>query len=719
MQKTKPDILIATLGSTWMVIPEAYASLYFDNPVLKNHGQIKRINRVRNECLSNGKNKSPGLNKNHELWVITSGDETATKGIKQIQQWWKAINNQNCLRIFQAIGSGKVTTDNELSELRELTFRVVLQATEIANRVVMSLAGGRKTMSADLQRAASIFGCSGIIHIVIQEPMPDFFNYSNIKILNNVNTWLNPLTEEQSSAISPVFLGKYIRSDYLDIDWQDKGAVTSDRFPLNNSTHDLFQIQCSGTSLTDEINAREAEGGQLLNNFLINLDLAEKFDNWRHLYRLPGKLLDWLSKEPLTEKHLPLIIKLPKAELHCHIGGILTLQQQVLVAKKILENKQISELKELKKILGFIFQSEGKWPAEWVSRIKDVTEFSRSECAAYILSNCDYDELEYNLYSVTEPRKALKISKGFSSYELPGELSGSALLSNISALQEYAYAIVDYVKKENITYLELRGSPTKYCSSIEQSLLWLSELKRFTKSNDHRIHFIIIADRRNEEQCKAAIQLATVAREKLENFIAGIDIAGDESPENSLSADHLLAIFKPAFEQCIPVTIHAGEGESSENIWDASYKLHADRVGHCLTLKENQSLLNRFRDKGIAIELCPTSNNEVIGFWEEGDEPNKYPKYPLQDYLKEGLRVTINSDNPGISRTTLSQEFLQASKMCEKNYLTLWRAFAIHKQGFINALLSRDERELLIRQTDAQIYQIVHSYWLSTQKNQN
>ena len=58
----------------------------------------------------------------------------------------------------------------------------------------------------------------------------------------------------------------------------------------------------------------------------------------------------------------------------------------------------------------------------------------------------------------------------------------------------------------------------------------------------------------------------------------------------------------------------AGEGESPENIWQAAYHLHADRIGHGLTLTANPQLAARFRDRGICLELCPSSNREVVGF---------------------------------------------------------------------------------------------------------
>lgn len=92
----------------------------------------------------------------------------------------------------------------------------------------------------------------------------------------------------------------------------------------------------------------------------------------------------------------------------------------------------------------------------------------------------------------------------------------------------------------------------------------------------------------------------------------GLDLAGDEGTHNP--AD-LASGFAPAFADCMPVTIHAGECEAAENIWQAAYHLHADRIGHGLTLAANPQLAARFRDRGICLTLCPSSNREVVGIF--------------------------------------------------------------------------------------------------------
>lgn len=70
------------------------------------------------------------------------------------------------LRIWQAADTDELATQAECERMRELIARACLKAHAEARggQVVLSLAGGRKTMSADLQWAAGLFGCQALLH---------------------------------------------------------------------------------------------------------------------------------------------------------------------------------------------------------------------------------------------------------------------------------------------------------------------------------------------------------------------------------------------------------------------------------------------------------------------------------------------------------------------------------------------------------------------------
>ena len=192
---------------------------------------------------------------------------------------------------------------------------------------------------------------------------------------------------------------------------------------------------------------------------------------------------------------------------------------------------------------------------------------------------------------------------------------------------------------------------------------------------------------------------------ELRDFVVGLDLAGREE---SGDLREIAVFLEPVFACCLPVTIHAGEGTAAEKIWQAAYHLHADRIGHGLTLVQAPKLAARFRNRNICLELCPTSNLEVVGFHDPRPGSAGFSRkniYPLKELWNMGLPLTICTDNPGISKTTLTNEYLTASRLVDG--LTLWDALAMIKQAFSHSFLPADTRESLMKKADKIIFALV------------
>jgi adenosine deaminase len=245
---------------------------------------------------------------------------------------------------------------------------------------------------------------------------------------------------------------------------------------------------------------------------------------------------------------------------------------------------------------------------------------------------------------------------------------------------------------------------------LEDFELALNEAGARTRASDDlpggplsgpRFGMLWIIDRRQRCSIAPVVDQAVKARAAMPGFVLGLDLAGDEGTH---APEQLAPGFAPAFEACMPITIHAGEGESAANIWQAAYHLHADRIGHGLTLIDHPELAQRFRDRGIAIELCPSSNREVVGFRDRlhVDSAN-CPAYPLRAFMSAGLPLCLCTDNPAISRTTLADEYLAASRMSDAG-LSIWEMLAIGRQGFVHSFLPAAERDSLRRAAEVEVF---------------
>lgn len=695
MPGNRKNILLCTLGASWAVVPEVYAFLAPDKLALyRNHPRRDELENQRREY---------SLAPPDEIWVCTTLGEKTCHGVQQLTDWIGRIPDPPVLRIWQAQGTDQLANREECDKLRELLLRAVLNAHDEAQggQVVLSLAGGRKTMSADLQWAGQTLGCTALLHVVGKDRLPESLGNPQPDDL------CDALIAGDAESIVPLVAGNGHRSELLDVELDGREAVDAKRFDLPRPEHCQPLIWCSppGVALQREIRDRETAGSQLFGNYIAMLSANEHHENWRSLYRLPPRIIGILRETRLDESHRTFLKKLPKTDLHRHLGGCLGIPAQRRVAQAIWDELTAqARAGAIKKVTAWLRSTQ--WPAGWPDSLR--RSGMRPECCAALLVKASDEQLEHNLYGATRPRVGLKDRLGFSAYELPGELSGSALLFHPAALEPYIAEVMRQATEEGLSYVELRGSPQKYGDGLDFPGR-LNDAVRMSKGafENHQlplIRFIVIGDRRKPARLDDVVRTTVKARADYPDLIVGLDLAGDEGTNDPKK---LSRFFEPAFEACLPLTIHAGEGEPAHNIWQAAYHLHADRIGHGLTIVQRPDLAQRFRDRNICLELCPTSNREVIGFRDPAiPESSVYEPYPLLQFMKQGLPLTLCTDNPGISRTTIPCEFLAAARMTG-GAISLWDALAIIKQGFSHAFLPKQEKEPLITRMDRQVYQIV------------
>lgn len=101
----------------------------------------------------------------------------------------------------------------------------------------------------------------------------------------------------------------------------------------------------------------------------------------------------------------------------------------------------------------------------------------------------------------------------------------------------------------------------------------------------------------------------------------------------------------------IPIVPHAGEKVGPESIWSALKVCDAVRIGHGVRCIEDAELVAVLRDTRIPLEVSPTSN-VLLGVC------GSIAEHPINRLIEAGLIITVNSDDPPMFNTSLTNEFL-------------------------------------------------------------
>ena len=220
-------------------------------------------------------------------------------------------------------------------------------------------------------------------------------------------------------------------------------------------------------------------------------------------------------------------------------------------------------------------------------------------------------------------------------------------LQTKEGLEQAAYELVMDAAKDDVAYIEVRFAPMLStdkgltCKEVIESVV--CGLKKGEEETGVYASAIVCAMRHHSLEQNMEMLQAT--RPFVGEGMCALDLAGDES---AFPTSLFRELFAQAKEWEIPFTIHSGECGSVDNIREA-IELGAKRLGHGIALEKSPELRRVCKEKGIGIEMCPTSNLQTKAV-------EDFNSYPLKQFLEEGLLVSVHTDNRTVSGTTMEQE---------------------------------------------------------------
>ena len=504
------------------------------------------------------------------------------------------------------------------------------------------LSGGTKTIPAMMQKAAQLFGAKEIFHVISNKDMG-----KNPETIEEVE---QALTKGQIQVVrfGPETGWPSFRRIISTLAFSGSDCIEGSFFKKEKPRN---------FSLLSEI-----EGIQKgIKSHFTGDD--EDILPFASLLLLPSSLRLWL-KQPLQESDREWVLALPKTELHCHLGGFAT--QSPLLDKVRKSAQYPDKLRVIQNI---------KLPDPWPI-----------------------------------PEKTIPLIE----YMHLGDNNGSALLSDPGCLSKQIELLYSTLQEDNIKYAEIRCSPynyTRYQSALKvleqitgafQHLMDASE-----RQNRCHVNLIIIITRKDEGDLSSISKhLALAVTAASNNYrqdgkcrVVGVDLAGYET--KATRASYYQHDFTGVHRCGLAVTAHAGENDDAEGIWQAVFQLNARRIGHALHLFQAKDLIQTFSDRQIAVEMCPYANYQIKGFY---PMPGKEAKYPLLQYLRAGIPVTVNTDNIGISSAGLTDNFMMAGKMLPE--LTRLDVLKLIRNGIESAFLNQAEKRGLMISIEKQIFEV-------------
>ena len=265
-----------------------------------------------------------------------------------------------------------------------------------------------------------------------------------------------------------------------------------------------------------------------------------------------------------------------------------------------------------------------------------------------------------------------------------------SLMQTADNLRLIVRELLEELRGQGLVYVEIRFAPQQHTETLTQAEAVQAVLdgrddfyawQKEQEGDDLHANFLLCL-MRLVGQNEANWEAVKVAKDFLDQGVAGLDLAG---PENEEVANRKYApFFQQSKEWGIPYTIHAGEAMGPESMREA-LDLGTKRIGHGIRCQEDPSLVRELAADGITLECCASSNLNTKVF-------DQIAEYPLRSMLEKELRVTLNTDNMTVSATNLPHEY----QLMEEQGLTKSEEKQLYLNSVRAAFASQEEKERLL-----------------------
>jgi adenosine deaminase len=167
---------------------------------------------------------------------------------------------------------------------------------------------------------------------------------------------------------------------------------------------------------------------------------------------------------------------------------------------------------------------------------------------------------------------------------------------------------------------------------------------------------------------------------------------GLDSSERGHPPEKFARVFAAAGRLGLHRVAHAGEEGPPAYIESALDVLHAERIDHGVRCVESPALVQRLAAEKIALTVCPLSNLKLRVF-------DRLADHNLTDLLRQGIKATINSDDPAYFGGYVNDNFVATFEALPQ--LGAADAYALAKNSFEASFVDAEAKRSMTAQLDA------------------
>lgn len=227
---------------------------------------------------------------------------------------------------------------------------------------------------------------------------------------------------------------------------------------------------------------------------------------------------------------------------------------------------------------------------------------------------------------------------------------GFRLMQTEDALRLVTEDVFQQLADDGVIYAEMRFAPLLHTEQGLSSERVVSAVERAADDLIRQTGMqagLILCTLRHFTEVQS-LETARLVEQFRGSRVVALDIAGDEA---GFSLDSHEGAYRFAREHGLYRTAHAGEALGPESVWETLRRLEPQRIGHGTRSIEDPKLVEHLRRERIHLELCPSSNVQII------PSIGSMEHHPIDRLYRAGVPLNVNTDSRMLTPTTMTKEY--------------------------------------------------------------